>query len=232
VEADVLELLAGKNPKQAQDFVLSWGEGRNAAWADAHSQARARAASDTHLRQLRGQLRYQFGEAALSKAANVAGAGCLPIPTVQPGAAFMGARIGRFVLLSATVRSREFMPRPSATRTLLSRVNDDLNPQGKLDYGVSTSSRGATELAYLGFMAVTPSFRDPTIPAELVLAVSNKDITEWLHWIPLHRLYALLQDRIRADNGSAKQRPIKDRRIPTFRVPKPGRGTGDDKSGA
>jgi hypothetical protein len=219
----ILRLLADRNPRQAQDFILAFGEHRSASWTDSHKQASVRAASKGHLPHFRGQLRHQLGEASLATAAHVAKVGCIPVQTVKPGGFFMVARVGRFGLVCLSVRGRRFMPRRSATRRLLSGPNDDLDPQQKLRLADEASARGATELAYFGCMVTTPSRSDPTSPGEVVLAIPNARLTDWIEWIPLPRLFAMLQDFVpKSGEGSrpAEAKPIPDLRIPQFRLPK------------
>lgn len=233
MEGDILSLLAGSNPKQAQDFILAFGEHRAASWADSHRQAATRSASQKHVPPFRGQLRHQLGETALSNAAQVARAGCIPITTVKPGGVFMVARIGRFGLVSLSISGRRSMPRRSPTRRLLGEPNEDLDPQQKLWLAEKVSSRGATELSYFGCMIACPSRRDPTAPAEMVLAVPNARLNEWLGWIPLTRAYALLQDLIVNDDvfkNISQPKPIPDRRLPTFRLPKRDLEAGEEGS--
>src|SRR5438552_2074437 len=107
----VLDLLTDRNAARARNMILSWDERRNSSWADAAREAEARAASEGHLPQIRGQLRYHLGEAALAQAARSAGAGAIPLKTQPPGGVFTVARIGRFALVSATVQNPKAMPR-------------------------------------------------------------------------------------------------------------------------
>ena len=225
-ENDILELLAGSDPRQAQDFVLSFGENRVASWSDAHRQASTRAASARHLPHYRGQLRHQLGETALSMAAQTANVGCIPFRTVKPGGVFMVARLGRFGIVSLTVPARRSLPRKSPTRRLLSNPNDDLDPQHKL--ALIGTSRGATELAYFGCMVTCPSFREPTVPAEMVFAVPNARLNGWIVWMPLPTVYARLQDLFDKGAGPSTTyaKPIPDLRLPKFRLPKQDRGAG------
>lgn len=223
MEDQIVGLLADRDPKQAQDFILAFGEHRTASWADSQRQAALKAASKRHVPHFRGQLRHQLGETALANAAQVAKVGCIPFPTVKPGGVFMVARVGRFGLVSLRVGSRRALPRRSPTRLLLSNPNDDIDPQQKLWAAEKASARGATELAYFGCMVVQPSRNDPSAPAEMALAIPNARMTDWLDWIPLPRVFAALQNIVSGD-GSAKEapqiRPIPDRRMPTFRLPK------------
>ena len=231
MEKDILSLLAGRNSKQAQDFVLAFSEHRAASWADSQRQAAIRAASQRHIPGFRGQLRHQLGETALASAAQVANVGCIPIMTVKPGGVFMVARIGRFGLVSLCIAGRKFTSRSSATRRLLSGPNDDLDPQRKLWLADKSSARGTTELAYFGCMVACPSRRDPSVPAEMVFAIPNARMTEWIEWIPLTRLFAMLQDvatQNEAPGNAIQSKPIPDRRIPKFRLPRQDEGTGNE----
>ena len=210
MEDGILDLLAGRNPKQAQDFILAFGEHRAASWADS-----------------------QLGETALASASQVARAGCIPITTIKPGGVFMVARVGRFGLVSITVADRKSMPRKSPTRRLLSNPNDDIDPQRKMLLADRAFARGTTELAYFGCMVACPSPRDPAIPSEMVLAIPNARMSEWIAWIPLTRIYAQLQDLISKDTqakDAPQSKPIPDRRIPRFKLPKRDREAGDDGS--
>jgi len=233
MDQNILKLLAGTNARQAQEFILSFGENRFAAWAEANRQASLRAASQRHLPHYRGQLRHQLGETALLKAAQTAKIGCIPIPTVQPGGVFMVARIGRFGLVSLTVPKKKGLPRRAATRYLLSEPNDDLDPQQKLRFMEKSPSRGTMELAYFGCMITYPAYREPETPADMVFAVPNARLTDWIEWIPLTKLHASLQDLVGKDgkDDSSYATPIPDRRIPTFRLPKRDRQVGDEESG-
>ncbi len=233
MDQDILKLLAGTNARQAQEFILSFGENRVASWAEAHRQATLRSASHRHLPHYRGQLRHQLGETALLKAAQTAKIGCISIPTVQPGGAFMVARIGRFGIVSLTVPKKKGLPRRSATRYLLGEPNEDLDPQQKLRFLEKSPSRGATELAYFGCMIAYPAFREPEAPADMVFAVPNARLTNWVEWIPLTKLHASLQDLIGKDvkDAAPYAKQIPDRRIPTFRLPKQGRQAGDEEAG-
>jgi hypothetical protein len=231
LEAIILDLLADREPTQARDFVLTWGERRNASWADAARQALQRAASVNHLPQIRGQLRYHLGEIALAEAAGAAKAGYLPVKTTPPGGVFVVARIGRFALVNVAVRNSHALPRRSVTRKLLSQRNVDLNPHGNL-FEPTPNSRGTTELAYFGCVVSVPWRRDPTVPAELAIAIPNAALSEWLIWMPLNFAFARLQERV--DSGNP-QKPsgsdIPDKVFPKFRFPKRD-DTEDDKKGA
>jgi hypothetical protein len=224
-ESVIVELLAGRDPGRAGDFFLAWGEQRTASWANAARDARVRAASEGHLKQLRGQLRYHLGEVALGVAARSAGVGAIPMPTRQPGGTFTVARLGRFALVSLAVRRSGGMPRPSSTRDLLSEPNSEIDPQGSL-LGEPASARGATELAYLGCLVAVPSKRDPSVPSELILAVPTAAIRDWMVWLPLHCVHVLLNNlRPAATRPAAADVP--DLAFPTLRLPK--RDTKEDK---
>lgn len=231
MEALILDLLADRDPSQARDFILSWGERRNASWADAARQASQRAASVDHLPQIRGQLRYHLGEIALAEAAGVAKAGHLPVKTTPAGGVFIVARIGRFALVSVAVQNRHALPRRSVTRKLLSQRNADLDPQGSL-FESRPTARGTTELAYFGCAVSVPWRRDPTVPAELAIAIPNAALSEWLIWMPLPFAFARLQERV--DSGKPSKPSsgdIPDNVFPRFRLPKE-EPREDDKKGA
>jgi hypothetical protein len=226
----ILDLLADRNPAQARDFMLAWGEHRNASFADAARQATTRAASINHLPQIRGQLRHHLGEIALAQAAGAVNAGQLPVKTNPPGGVFIVARIGRFALVSLTTRKKHGLPRRSITRKLLSQRNLDLEPQQSF-LEPRIGSRGATELAYFGCLMTVPWKRDPTIPAELAIAVPNASLSEWLVWMPLHFAFSRLQQRV--DTGkppSPLSGAIPDNVFPKFRLPK--RDDSEDEKGA
>jgi hypothetical protein len=220
-ESLVIDLLAGRSPGVAGDFFLSWAERRSSSWADAARDASTRAATNGHLPQIRGQLRFHRGEIALAEAARAANAGIIPMPTVQPGATFVVARVGRFGLVSLMVRDHRKLPRRAVTRRLLSQPNQEIDPQQSL-LRDGLSARGATELAYFGCVVAVPSSDDPSVPSELAIGVPNAAVTDWIAWMPLHRVHAMLNDRA-AGGGTSAEPPapkIEDRRFPTFRLPK------------
>jgi hypothetical protein len=222
VEHVIVDFLADRAPSKARDLMLHWGERRNASWVDAAREAATRAASGAHLPQIRGQLRYHLGEAALAEAAKSAGVGALPYRTVSPGGVFMVARVGRFALVNLMVRRPELLPRRSVTRTMLSQANEKIDPQHRLDLG--DERRAVTELAYFGCLATVPG-NDPTAPSILALGVPNAALNSWLAWIPLHRLHAFLQARVdgtggRTDGHAPAEGSIPDNAFPKFRVPK------------
>jgi hypothetical protein len=222
VEHMVVDLLADKTPAKARDLMLGWAQRRNASWADAAREAESRAASGGHLPQIRGQLRFHLGEAALGEAARSAGAGVIPFRTTPPGGIFMVARVGRFALVNLSVRYPGVMPRRSLTRKMLSQANDAIDPQRRLDLG--DEKRVVTELAYFGCLAAVPSGADPTAPAVLALGVPNAGLTNWLAWIPSHRLHAYLQERTdgsgKGADGERSSGSIPDNAFPKFRLPK------------
>jgi hypothetical protein len=223
--------LADRDPSQARNFLLAWGERRNASWADAARQALQRAASVDHLPQIRGQLRHHLGEIALAEAAGAVRAGYMPVKTTPPGGVFALARIGRFALVSIAVRNKYSLPRRSITRKFLSQRNIDLAPQETL-FEPRPSSRGTTELAYFGCVVGVPWRRDPTVLAELAVAIPNTGLSEWLAWIPLHFAFALLQERI--DSGTPSKpssTEIPDKAFPRFRLPKRDAADDDKKKG-
>lgn len=230
---EILQLLSGDNPRQAQDFILAFGDYRTSSWSDAQRQASLKSASKRRLPHYRGQLRHQLGETALANAARAANIGCIPVPTIRPGGVFMVARLARFGLVSMNVANKRTMPRRSPTRRLLSSPNDLLDPQQKLALADRTFGRGATELAYFGCMVACPAYPDPSTPAQLAFAIPNAKLADWIEWIPLTRLHALLQDIIdeqpRVDIVPFK--PIVDRRFPTFRLPKHDRDVGGGGTG-
>jgi hypothetical protein len=218
----VIELLAGRQADRARDFTLAWAERRTASWADAARLAESKAASEGHLPAIRGQLRYHLGERALSEAASSSGLGSIPLRTNPPGGTFIVARVGRFAIISATVRAPHLTPRRSLTRKHLAQPNIDLDPQYTLALNEKISSRGTTELAYFGCVIVVPSRKDHTIPGQLHFAVPSVSMDSWIVRIPLDRLHALLQKR--CDDGmpgSTSATVIPDRAFPRFRFPKP-----------
>jgi len=220
LEAAVLDLLADRNPAQARDFVVAYGERRNASWAEAARQAPERAASPIHLPQVRGQLRYHLGEIALAEAAGAASVGHLPMTTTFPGGVFTVARVGRFGLVSLVIRDKYRIPRRSVTRKLLAQRNIDLEPQTDM-FDPQTGSRGATELAYFGCMVTIPWRRDPTVPADIAIAIPDSKLSQWLVWMPLHFAFAEFQQRVDAGKPQEPKRPdIPDNAFPKFRLPK------------
>ena len=231
MENDIVGLLSGNDPRKAQEFILAFGEQRAASWADSQRQAVMKSASTRHVPHFRGQLRHQLGEAVLARAAETARTGCIPIRTVKPGGVFMVARVGRFGLVSLSVSEKRAIPRKSATRRLLSEPNDDLDPQQKLLFADRASARGATELAYFGCMITCPSYRDPSTPSDIVFAVPNARLTDWIEWLPITKLFALLQSRMDSSSKPAmpvEARPIPDLRIPRFRLPRQDRDETSD----
>jgi hypothetical protein len=82
-------------------------------------------------------------------------------------------------------------------------------------------------------MIAYPAFREPEAPADMVFAVPNARLTNWVEWIPLTKLHASLQDLIGKDvkDAAPYAKQIPDRRIPTFRLPKQGRQAGDEEAG-
>jgi hypothetical protein len=222
----VLDLLSDKNPERARNVMLAWDERRNSSWADAARQAESRAGSDGHLPQIRGQLRHHLGEVALAQSARSGGAGAIPLVTKPPGGIFIVARVGRFALVSAAVRENQLMPRRTITRKLLSQPNDSLDPQTSLRFDDSVP-KPITELAYFGCLIAVASRRDPTVPAELALAIPTAALDRWISWIPLHRLHALLRERTDMA-GDAGEVDVPDIAFPTFRVSKEREDSGDD----
>jgi hypothetical protein len=202
--------------------MLAWSERRHSSWADAAREAELRAASSGHLPQIRGQLRYHFGESALMSAARTANVGAMPMSTQPPGGVFTVARVGKFALVSVTAADSRKTPRRSVTRKLLSQPNQNLDPQGTF---FNEHQHIVTDLAYFGCLVTIPNRRDPTAPAELALGVPNANITDWLSWIPFGRLHGLLQQEV--DSGSADSRTdgtVADKAFPKFRVPKTDKG--------
>jgi hypothetical protein len=157
----------------------------------------------------------------------------------RPGGAFMIARVGRFGLAGVTVRRRDLMPRRSVTRSILGARNHDIDPQHGLGFGEGRHAPAVTELAYFACMLATPCRADPSVPAEILYAVPDWTLTEWLLQMPLHRLLALLQDRIASGASgakgdvAAKAEPgeIEDLVFPKFRLPKPDQDAHEDSPG-
>jgi hypothetical protein len=209
--------------------MLAWSEARHASWADAGREAENRSASDGHLPQIRGQLRYHLGQMALVQATRAVNAGCIPFRTKPPGGIFMVARIGRFALVSLTVRETWMLPRRSLTRKMLSQPNESLDPELRLFEDRVSLGRGITELAYFGCLTTVPNKRDPSVPSELAFAVPKADLSGWICWIPFPRLHAMLQERVDASPQEEPDTgPIPDMAFPRFRLPKQRKDTGDD----
>jgi hypothetical protein len=224
-----LDLLTDRNAARARNMMLSWDERRNSSWADAARDAEARAASDGHLPHIRGQLRYHLGEAALAQAARNAGAGAIPLKTQPPGGVFTVARVGRFALVSATVQNRKAMPRATMSKKLLSQPNEALDPQISMFDDLS-KPKLVTDLAYFGCLITVAASRDPTTPSELAFAVPTKGLDRWISWIPLHRMHALLQERVDREGGvRTGDDSVPDISWPTFRVPGDRKGHGEDE---
>jgi hypothetical protein len=223
----VLNLLTDRHAQRARNVILAWDEHRSSSWADAAREAEARAASDGHLPQIRGQLRYHLGEVALTRAARSAGAGAIPLATKPPGGIFTVARVGRFALVSVIVRNHGQMPRQTVTRKLLSQPNESLDPQSPLPFG-DPIPKPITDLAYFGCLIAVAGRRDPTVPGELALAIPTAGLDRWISWIPLHRLHALLQERTDEGSGDVNDGGVPDIAFPTFRVPVNRKDSGDE----
>jgi hypothetical protein len=103
---------------------------------------------------------------------------------------------------------------------MMSQRNLDLEPQQS--FLEPAGSRGATELAYFGCLVAVSWRRDPSVPAELALAIPNASLSDWLTWMPLHFAIAELQARV--DRGASGSPPsdssIPDKAFPKFRFPK------------
>jgi hypothetical protein len=222
----VLDLLTDRNPQRARNMMLAWEERRTASWADAARDAEARAASEGHLPQIRGQLRYHGGETALAQAARGVGAGAIPLQTRPAGGIFTVARVGRFALVSVMARERQKLPRRTVTRRLLSQPNQALDPQGAL-FG-EDEAHPVTELAYFGCLVAVAARRDPTTPAELALAISARGMDRWISWMPLHRVHSALQTRADAAPTPADDGELPDIAFPTFRIPSEREESGDE----
>lgn len=214
----IAELLAEQGAESAREFFRIFEEARTGSWADAHHQAKARAASEGHL----PQLRHHLGEQALVASAQQTGHGALAMETVMPGARFMLARVGRFGLVSLKAASRTHLPRRSETRCILSQSNEPLEPQKSLfDSDPTVSYRRTTELAYFACLLTIPCVSDPTVPAEFVFAVPRPDMTGWINTISIARLHALLLDVETAGRTDdiASPAQIVDRAFPQIRLP-------------
>jgi hypothetical protein len=224
-----LDLLTDRNAVRARSMMLSWDERRNTSWADAARDAEVRAASEGHLPQIRGQLRYHLGEAALAQAARSAGAGAIPLKTQPAGGVFTVARVGRFALVSATVQNRKTMPRATMSKKLLSQPNEALDPQTSM-FDDPSKPKLVTDLAYFGCLITVAATRDPTSPSELAFAIPTSRLDRWISWIPLHRLHALLQERVDREGGvQTGDDSVPDISWPTFRVPGDKKGFGEDE---
>jgi hypothetical protein len=144
----------------------------------------------------------------------------MPMQSTQPGASFMIARVGRFALMSVKVSGTGALPRRSATRALLSRPNDEIDPQTRLFE--DAKARKKTELAYFGCLVSIPCKVDPTVPAELAIAVLSAATNRWLCWMSIPQacggLMAVSTSPSR--NRSPQTEAIPDRAFPKLRVPK------------
>lgn len=227
----VVGLLASRSPEQVRDFLLAWAEHRSSTWANASREALSRGASTGHVPQLRGQLRYHLGESAVAEASKAAGAGCLPMQTVSPGATFMVARLGRFALVNQVLRNRTHLPRRSVTRKLLSQPNAGIDPQGVLPFADRAAQEQTTELAYFGCLASVVCRSDPSVPAELAVAIPSRNLDRWIAWLPLNKAHELVQNLCATQPGPKQPAPVQipDRAFSTFRMPKTGRETGDSE---
>ena len=221
IQAKVIDLLAVRDPIRARDFFLQWSEHCHSAWIDAANDAKSRAATEGHLPQIRGQIRHHRKEIALKTSAQSAGIGVIPMKTLNPGATFMVARLGRFGLVNVAARHELQMPRKSVTRKFLSQPNESIDPQASL-FEVEEVKQKTTELAYFGCLVAIPSWRDPTVPAGLWVSVPNAAMTDWIIRMPLHRVIALLNDRTN-DAPDVVVQPtiadVPDRAFPAFRLP-------------
>jgi hypothetical protein len=224
----VLDLLIDRNAARARNMMLSWDERRTSSWADAARDAEARAASEGHLPQIRGQLRHHLGETALAQAARSAGAGAIPLKTQPAGGIFTVARVGRFALVHATVQKPKMMPRATMSKKLLSQPNAALDPQRSM-FDDQSEPKLVTDLAYFGCLITVAATRDPTVPFELAFAIPTTRLDRWISWIPLHRLHAMLQERVDREGGvQTGDAAVPDISWPTFRVPGEKKDLGDD----
>jgi len=225
----VINLLADRTPTAARDLMLAWSERRYSSWANAARDSEVRAASSGHLPQIRGQLRYHLGEAALVEAARSANIGAMPLRTTPPGGIFIVARVGRFALVSVSATDAKLMPRVSLTRKLLRQPNESLDPQNDMFAELREKPRVVTDLAYFGCLVSVPDRRDPTAPAQLALGVPNANVSDWISWIPLTRLHGLLQQKVDAAGPTPIiDGNVADKAFPRFRLPNSNKGTGDD----
>lgn len=229
LDISIVDLLADKSPSAARDLILAWSERRNSSWANAAREADARAASPGHLPQIRGQLRYHLGEAALGEAARSANVGAMPLKTTPPGGIFIVARVGKFALVSVTSAHAGLMPRRSVTRKLLSQPNENIDPQTDIFADDRAKPNVVTELAYFGCLVAIPNKRDPSVPAELAFGVPTANLGGWISWIPLPRLHVMLQQKVDAGGARPSQAgTIPDAAFPKFRMPKRDQDAGDE----
>lgn len=220
LENRIVDLLTASDPEKARKFFRIWDEERSASWATANLQAKNNAASEGHISALRGQLRHQFGEDALAKTAKAAEVGHFPKPTEKPGAHMMLARVGKFALTSVKVSDRGLLPRRSLTRSILSRANQNIDPQ--LDMISEPKDNGLTELAYFGCLLAVPSVVDHSAPYGLYLAVPNNGMTGWLKTLSIETLHAMILNR-QSGKGASKAETAKkvdDKAFPQIRVTK------------
>lgn len=221
MESIVADLLADRAPERARDLLIAWEERRNASWANADRDARAKAGTDGHLPQMRGQLRYHFGEKALVEAAQEARLGVIPYHTSPPGGVFTLARAGRFAIVSLSIPFSRKLPRRSKSRLLLGQANESIDPQTRLWDDLKKPH--ATQLAFLGCLVAVPAYRDPMAPRELAFGVPTAEFDDWISWTPLHRMHGLLLERVGNTSASrATAEKIEDTAFPTFKIPKEG----------
>lgn len=229
LEDRIVELLTSPDSDVARKFFRAWDEERSASWATANLQARKSAASEGHIRALRGQLRHQFGEDALAKAAKTAGVGHFAKPTEKPGAHMMLARVGKFALTSVKVNDRELLPRGSLTRSVLSRANQKIMPQ--LDMLSKPEPESVTELAFFGCLLAVPSTVDHSAPYGLYLAVPDNQMTGWIKTLSIETLHAMILNRQSGKDaskaGSAKK--VEDNAIPQIRLSKQDKSKSADE---
>ena len=183
---------------------------------------------DDTFHKIRGQLRYHLGEVALANAARGNGIGLIPLKTQPPGGIFNVARAGRFALVTLTVRYPGLLPRRSVTRELLSQPNEAIDPNLQLPLD-DRDRQVLTELAYFGCLTAVPSAADPSVPSILALGIPNRGLSNWISWIPLHRLHALLQERVNSSKREEPTSSVPDQVFPKFRVPKEGAADDSEK---
>lgn len=226
MDAVLSRLLTGAQVSQAIDFFDAFTEKRTTSWAEADLQAKGKAASLSHIPELRGQLRHHLGEEALKASAEQAGLATTTMRSAPAGGVFQLARIGRFALSSVKTNVERGRLRPAVTRELLARANHELDPQSSL-LPPEPGSATVHEIAYFGCLAAVPTRRDPMVPSILALGVPDVSMRHWLFWIPLPMLAAKMRG-IRETGVAPKAEPEqKDAAFPTLLLPKkPGSSSG------
>jgi hypothetical protein len=116
------------------------------------------------------------------------------------------------------------------SKKLLSQPNEVLDPQTSM-FDDPSKPKLVTDLTYFGCLITVAASRDPTTPSELAFAVPTTGLDRWISWTPLHRMHALLQERVDREGGvRTGDDSVPDISWPTFRVPGDRKGHGEDEA--